>query len=105
MASGQSSAIVRQVQRLFGAGSVAGLGEGQLLERFIKNRDESAFEAIMARHGPMVLGVCRRVLHDPRDAEDAFQVTFLILVKKAGGIREREQLGPWLYGVAQRVAI
>jgi RNA polymerase sigma factor (sigma-70 family) len=105
MASGQSGAIVRQVQRLFGGGSVAGLREGQLLERFIKNRDESAFEAIIAHHGPMVLGVCRRVLHDPRDAEDAFQVTFLILVKKAGGIRDREQLGPWLHGVAQRVAM
>ncbi len=105
MASGQSGTIVRQVQRLFGGGSVAGLGEGQLLERFIKNRDASALEAIIARHGPMVLGVCRRVLHDPRDAEDAFQVTFLILVKKAGGIRDRERLGPWLHGVAQRVAL
>jgi RNA polymerase sigma factor (sigma-70 family) len=105
MASGETGTIVRQVQRLFGGGSVAGLGEGQLLERFIRHRDESAFEAIMARHGPMVLGVCRRVLVDQRDAEDAFQVTFLILVKKASRIRDRAQLGPWLYGVAQRVAL
>ncbi len=105
MASVKSGGILRQLQRLLGGGSVAGLGEGQLLERFIALRDEAAFEAIIARHGPMVLGVCRRVLRDPNDADDAFQATFLILVKKAGAIKDADHLGPWLYGVAQRVAV
>ena len=64
-----------------------------------------AFEALVARHGPMVLSVCRGILRDPNDAEDAFQATFLILVKKAGTIRGRVVLGGWLYQVAHRVAI
>jgi RNA polymerase sigma factor (sigma-70 family) len=105
MVSGQWAGVLRQVQRLFQGGSVAGLTEGQLLERFVTTRDEIAFGAIVARHGPMVLGVCRGVLNDPRDVEDAFQATFLILVKKARALRDRERLGPWLYGVARRVAL
>src|SRR6516164_2472292 len=67
--------------------------------------DEAAFSALVATHGPMVLGVCRRVLSDPNDVEDAFQATFLVLVKKAGSIRDRSVLGTWLYGVARRVAL
>ena len=69
------------------------------------SRDEVAFGAIVARHGPMVLGVCRGVLDDPHDVEDAFQATFLVLVRKAGGLRDRDLLGQWLYGVARKVAL
>jgi len=104
MAIGREGAILGHVHRIFGVGGVAGLGEGQLLERFVAGRDELAFEALVARLGPMVLGVCRRRLADPRDVEDAFQATFLVLVRKAGSIRDRDRLAPWLYGVAQRVA-
>lgn len=96
-------AVHRQLARVFGPGSVAGLDEHQLLSRFVDRGDESAFEAILARHGPMVLGVCRRSL-GAADAEDAFQAVFLILVKKARTLRHRDALGPWLYGVARRVA-
>jgi RNA polymerase sigma factor (sigma-70 family) len=105
MAGRQLGAVFRPIERLFGAGSVAGLSEGQLLERFASRGDEAAFEAIVARHGPMVLGICRRVLHDPHDVEDAFQATFLVLVRKAGALRRRDLLGNWLFGVASRVAL
>src|SRR5581483_9046703 len=73
--------------------------DGALLDLFITHRDEAAFEALVQRHGPMVLGVCRRVLHNAHDAEDAFQATFLILVRRAASILPREVLGNWLYGV------
>src|SRR4051795_6455364 len=76
----------------------------QLLERFASGGDAVAFEALVTRHGPTVLGVCRRVLRDPNDVEDAFQATFLILVRKANTIRRPELLGNWLYGVAFRVS-
>jgi zinc protease len=105
MAGGYRGTAVGSLGRLFEAGTFAGLGEGQLLERFLARGDEAAFEAILQRHGPMVLGVCRRVLEDPHDIADAFQATFLILVKKARSIRDREALGTWLYGVARRVAV
>jgi RNA polymerase sigma factor (sigma-70 family) len=76
-----------------------------LLDRFVDQWDQGAFRDLVDRHGPMVLGVCRRILQDPHAAEDAFQVTFLLLVRKAGSVRKRESVGPWLYGVAQRVAL
>ena len=104
MASGQFAGAYRQIARLFKGGSVSGLSEGQLLDRFVTERDDNAFEAIVARHGPTVLGVCRAVLNDPNDVEDAFQATFLVLVKKANALRDRDLLGNWLYGVAYRVA-
>lgn len=81
------------------------LSEDQLLERFLVRGDEAAFEAILRRHGPMVIGVCRRLLSDPHDVEDAFQATFLVLVRKAGSIRDRDVLGTWLYRVAHRIAV
>jgi RNA polymerase sigma factor (sigma-70 family) len=84
--------------------SILILTDAQLLERFKAQQDETAFEALLHRHGPLVYGVCRRLLYDPHDAEDAFQATFLILVRKAGSIGRSSLLGNWLYGVAYRVA-
>jgi len=80
------------------------LSDSQLLERFAKQHDEGAFAVLVERHGPMVLRTCRRVLHDQHAAEDAFQATFLVLIRKAASIREGELLGNWLYGVAYRTA-
>jgi RNA polymerase sigma factor (sigma-70 family) len=107
MAGGRPSLSTRQIRCLWAGGTAAGLSDGQLLERFISGRGEVAeiaFAAVVARHGPAVLGACRRALADPNDADDAFQATFLILVRKAGSLRVGESLGPWLLGVARRVA-
>jgi RNA polymerase sigma-70 factor (ECF subfamily) len=79
--------------------------DAQLLECFLSRRDEEAFAALVQRHGPMVLGVCRRVLAHVQDAEDAFQATFLVLARKAGSVVPRELIGNWLYGVAYRTAL
>jgi RNA polymerase sigma factor (sigma-70 family) len=98
-------ATLRQISRLLEDRAVTGFSDAQLLERFVSGHDAAAFEALVARHGPMVLSVCRGVLRNPEDAEDAFQATFLILVKKLGTVRGHVALGPWLYQVAYRVAI
>jgi RNA polymerase sigma factor (sigma-70 family) len=78
--------------------------DGELLERFVHERDDAAFTELVRRHGPMVLGVCRRLLIRTEDVEDAFQATFMVLVRKAESIRKRDSAASWLYGVAQRVA-
>jgi RNA polymerase sigma factor (sigma-70 family) len=82
-----------------------GATDGELLARFVARREEAAFAELVRRHGPMVLGVCRRVLHDPHDAEDAFQVAFLVLARKAASLAQPELLGNWLYGAAYRAAL
>ena len=97
--------VAQEIGALFEGGSVAGLIDRQLLERFNFRRDavgEAAFAALVARHGPMVLGVCRHVLADRHLAEDGFQATFLVLARKARAIRDSDRLGNWLYGVAFR---
>jgi RNA polymerase sigma factor (sigma-70 family) len=103
MSATRSGTALTALGRLFRRGTLPS-GDGALLECFRSEGDESAFEAIVARHGSMVLGVCRRMLADPHDADDAFQATFLVLVKKASRLRDGDRLGPWLYGVATRVA-
>ncbi len=105
MASATLGAAIHQIHRLFEGGSVAGLSDGQLLERFIDSRDERAFEAIVQRHGPMVLTTCRAVLKDRHASEDAFQSAFASLVRRASTLRNADALGGWLHRVAYREAV
>jgi RNA polymerase sigma factor (sigma-70 family) len=98
------SRIIRHLRSVALRQAGGGLDDAQLLERFLTQRDEAAFEALVRRHGPMVFGVCRRVLGGRHDAEDAFQATFLVLACKAAAVRNRGAVGSWLYGVAYRTA-
>ncbi len=107
MAVGHSLTLLRDIHTLFDSGTASGLTDRQLLEQFTARRDaaaEAAFEVLVLRHGPRVLRVCRNSLTDPDDAQDAFQATFLILVKRCRAIRRLESVGSWLFGVATRVA-
>jgi RNA polymerase sigma factor (sigma-70 family) len=105
MARGQLSPFLRQLRRLVGPTTAGGLTDAQLLERFVAGRDEAAFEVLVWRHGTLVWNVCRRLLRAEHDAEDAFQATFLTLVRKARSIGKRQAVGSWLYKVAYRVAL
>jgi RNA polymerase sigma factor (sigma-70 family) len=108
VANGHYLAALRGVESLFGPDAVAGLSDSTLVERIADGTGKAvslAFAAIIDRHGPMVLRVCKAVLHDRNDAEDAFQATFLILLHKAGSIRDPGSTASWLHGVAYRVAI
>jgi RNA polymerase sigma factor (sigma-70 family) len=96
--------LLRGLRRLGECAGVA-LSDAELLERFVRQRDEAAFEVLVWRHGPLVLGVCRRLLRHEPDVEDAFQATFLALVRKAHTIVRRESVSAWLYRVAYRVAL
>ncbi len=96
------------LRTLFQAGSFVGMTDGQLLERFALRKSEDAelaFAALVERHGRIVLSTCQSVLHDEHAVCDAFQATFLVLVRKAGSLWVRDSLGPWLHRVAYRVAI
>jgi RNA polymerase sigma factor (sigma-70 family) len=107
MAGDLSVELLRNLHALFDNGTASGLSDRQLLERFAETRDasaEAAFEILLLRHGPMVLRVCSSALRDPTDAQDAFQATFLVLVRRSRAIRKRESVGSWLYGVAYRVS-
>ena len=105
MTSLRAGSITTLVGALFAQGSATGMTDEQLLERFVSQQDEAAefaFEALVQRHGPMVLSVCRNALRDAHDAEDAFQATFLVLARKASSLRVPGRLAPWLHGVARR---
>ncbi len=108
MATDRAGYIGRNVQSLFEAGSFAGLSDGQLLERFHDSGEDvsqGAFAALVERHGPMVLRTCQRILRNNDDAHDAFQATFLVLLRKSRSLWVRESLGPWLHRVACRAAL
>ncbi len=105
MAQTQLGVVVRHLHKLLGARSTDQATDRQLLERFTAYRDEAAFEELLRRHGPMVLGVCRRLLAEPHDADDVFQATFLVFIHKAASVRKATSLGSWLYGVAYRLAL
>src|SRR6516165_6318979 len=104
VAANRTSTRIAQFVRALRTEGCADQTDGQLLSQFLSRRDEAAFVALVRRHGPMVLGVCRRVLQDVHDAEDAFQATFLVLVRKAASLTARAVLGDWLHGVARRTA-
>jgi RNA polymerase sigma factor (sigma-70 family) len=105
MAQTQLGVVLRHLHRLLGPLSADAPTDRHLLDRFVAQRDEAAFEELLRRHGPMVLGVCRRLLAGPHDTEDVFQATFLVFVHKAASIRQGTALGCWLYGVAYRLAL
>jgi RNA polymerase sigma factor (sigma-70 family) len=104
MVRGRVGLALNELRRLWEAGTVSSLSDARLLERFASDRDEFAFDALMARHGPLVWSVCRSILSDPHDVEDAFQATFLVLVRKAHSLRVGDSLCGWLYRVSYRVA-
>ena len=105
MATSQMSEVIQHLRRVVLLREVAGLTDGQLLKDYLGHRDEAALAALVQRHAPMVWGVCRRVLRNYHDAEDAFQATFLVFVRKAASIASPELLANWLYGVAHQTAL
>jgi RNA polymerase sigma factor (sigma-70 family) len=101
----QTSRVMDQIRRTVLRQDATALTDGQLLDCFLRNHDEAAFEALVRQHGPMVWGVCRRILVNHHDVEDAFQATFLVLVRRAAAIVPKEMLANWLYGVAHQTAL
>jgi RNA polymerase sigma factor (sigma-70 family) len=105
MDPGPLRTLLRRLRQRTDASAGGALSDAELLERFVRRRDEAAFEVLVWRHGTMVLGLCRRLLRHEHDAEDAFQATFLVLARKAGFIGKRQALASWLYKVAYRIAL
>src|SRR5207244_313343 len=105
MAGAPLRVLLHQVCRQVGSPAAGGRTDAQLLERFLACHDETAFEVLVWRHGAMVLNVCRRLLRHEHDTEDAFQATFLTLVRRANSIGKHQSLGSWLYKVAFRIAL
>src|SRR5688572_12688891 len=104
MSSNSLGGVIGEVMRVVRQGSPTA-SDGRLLERFLIHRDETAFETLVWRHGPMVWHTCRRILRHSQDVEDAFQATFLILARKARTITSADSLGCWLHQVARRAAL
>src|SRR6516225_6620830 len=105
MAQAASNPFLNHLRHLIGTAPGSGQTDGQLLERFLADRDETAVEVLVRRYGPLVFGVCRRVLRNAHAAEDAFQATFLVLVRKAATLDRDKPLGSFLYTVAYRLAL
>src|SRR5271168_1826295 len=104
MAISPMSMVIQRLRTAFGQDG-AGMTDGELLALFLNSRDEAHLAALIRRHSSMVLGVCQRLLRSHHDAEDAFQTTFLVLVRKADSVKPREAVGNWLYGVAYQTAV
>src|SRR5262245_56910784 len=105
MPTSQMSGFIQQLRTTALLRDGAELTDSQLLADYLSRQDEAALAALVRRHGPMVWGVCRRVLRNYHDAEDAFQATFLVFFRKAASIASRELLANWLYGVAHQTAL
>src|ERR1700716_2221485 len=105
MPTSQMSEVIQHLRSTVLLRDGAGVNDGQLLGDYLSRHGEAALAALVRRHGPMVWGVCRRVLRNYHDAEDAFQATFLVLVRKAASIASRELVANWLYGVARQTAL
>ncbi len=103
----KSRGVIGLVQGLLARGALGHLSDAQILEQFCLNRSDAnlAFETLVLRHGPSVLRICRRLLGDRGEADDAFQATFLVLARRAGSLHPHDSLGPWLQGVARRIAM
>src|SRR5262245_37883665 len=104
MASAQLGIAVQRIRNLAARPKVSELTDGALLGAFLTCNDQAAFEALVRRHGPMIMRICLRTLRHVQDAEDALQATFLVLARRAASIRKRESLAGWLHGVAHRMA-
>src|SRR5438067_7113803 len=104
MAKKSLNGVLQHVRVLAAVQTDRALSDQVLLDRFVGQSDEAAFTVLIERHGPMVLGVCRRALKHSQDAEDACQATFLVFARKAGSIRKTASLGSWLHGIASRIA-
>src|SRR6516164_8605042 len=105
MATLQLGTVVRHIRNLTVDATTGEHTDAALLAAFLRHNDHAAFEALVRRHGPMILRVCRRALGDVHDAEDALQATFLVLARQAASIRKKTSLASWLHGVACRIAL
>jgi RNA polymerase sigma factor (sigma-70 family) len=105
MSTGRHLQLLHRLRRTAVLEAAGDLTDGQLLGMYVSRRNEAAFETLIRRHGPMVLGVCRRLLPNEHDAEDAFQATFLVLVRKASSVQPPDKVGSWLHGVAYHAAL
>jgi len=105
MAVGRLQSVLSLLRRRVGAAPDAAVSDGQLLQRFLQHQDEAAFTTLMQRHGPMVMGTCLRLLHDDHLAEDVFQATFLVLVRRAASIQKQDSLASWLCRVAHHLSL
>jgi RNA polymerase sigma factor (sigma-70 family) len=103
--SASTNEVIQHIRRVVLMRDDGGLTDGQLMDLFINRQEEAALAALIRRHGPMVWGVCSRILRNNHDAEDAFQSTFLVFVRKATSVVPKEMIGNWLYGVARQTAL